>query len=272
MQIPNDKLRQPTSARTARVWNFAFLSVIGISLSFVICHLVLPRTGFAAAPATNPSAQIATWFVRLADRDPNVRDQARIDLMGLSRADLPAVRNYVQQHRPLSPAAAAGLRDIVTQIYLAGERYPANPDHGFLGVSLSEGSSPQLPQDRPDPAAPPPVGVIVTDRLPGLCGFRALGNGDVIVGIDQHQETPLRNVENLKAVIADLRAGEDLRLEIFRGGRVVTVTLKLSARPLEVELNPNDLMFFQREKQRRLDLADDYWQREFAPLIDDGVS
>ena len=258
------------TAHPKRVRHFA---IIGICLSFVIWILVLPRHSTAAVPASNPSSRIGALFSKLADRDPGVRDQARSDLMGLSRADLPLLRKYVQEHRPLAPSQAAALREIVVQVFMAGESYAANNAHGFLGVTLSEGGIglPAAPE-AVDPSAPPPIGVIVTDRLPGLCAYRMLSNGDVIIGIAEHPETPIRSVDALRSAISDCQGGQTIHLEVFRGGRVVNLPVTLSPRPIEVELNPSNPDFFPRERQRRADIADDYWQREFAPLVDNGVS
>jgi len=241
------------------------------------CVLTFPPTARASSPTTNPTSRIEALFAKLADRDPAARDQARLDLMELTRADLPELRRCVKEHRPLAPSQAAVLRDIVTQVYLAGERYPSVRERGFLGVQLSEGGSPVvLPQDQPagaaDASSPPPIGVIVTDRMPGLSSYRALASGDVIVGIAENPEVPIRSVENLKSVIAKFAGAQPIHLEIFRGGRVTTVAITLAARPAEVDINPANLEWFQREKQRRLDLGEDYWQREFPPLVDDGVS
>jgi hypothetical protein len=222
----------------------------------------------AAAPASNPSTQIGVWFTRLADRDPSVREQARIDLMGLTRQDLPALRKQIKEQRPLAPSQAAALRDIVMHVYLSGEGYRADEDHGFLGVSLNDGTFPGVLPDAPqDPAAPPPLGVVVVERLPGLCAFRMLTNGDVIVGLAGHSDMPVRTAADLRTLITQTRAGEMIRLEVFRGGRIITVPVRLSARPAGV-----DTFDFMRERQRRIELADEFWQREFAPLVDDGVS
>src|SRR5207249_7729104 len=120
----NSKHSHRSNAWASRVWNFAFISVLGICLCFVICDLVLPHLARAASPTTKPSDKISILFTKLADRDPAVREQARIDLMGLSRSDLPAIRKYVQGRRPLAPAQATPPRDVASQIYLAGERYP----------------------------------------------------------------------------------------------------------------------------------------------------
>jgi len=244
----------------------------GASPSLAVILLVISAIQIGATPTTKPASHIKELFTKLADRDPNVREQARIDLMGLTRSDLPALKEYVRAHRPLAPSQAAALREIVTHVYLAGEPYRTDEDHGFLGVSLSDGTlngliTQQQQAQEADPTSAPPLGVTVTDRLPGLCAFRMLANGDVIVGIAEHSETPIRTASDLRGLITQARAGEKVTLEVFRGGRLITVPLVLSPRPDGVET-----IDFIRERQRRDEVSDEYWQQEFAPLVDDGVS
>jgi hypothetical protein len=245
------------------------VKVVMSSVRLLIVAICIVAIG--ASPSSQPSSKIVALFTKLADRDPSVRDLARIDLMGLSRAELPELRRYVQQHRPLAPSQAAALREIVTQVCASGETYPSNASHGFLGVSLPSALIPQ--QEQPmEPGSPPPIGVIIGDRMPGLSSFRMLANSDVIIGITERPEVAIRNVGDLQSIISEFRGGETVHLEIFRSGRTFTLPVTLGARPIEVELNPNGSDFFNREKQRRLDLSEDYWQREFAPLLENGVS
>ena len=60
-------------------------------------------TQSAAAPATEPTSDIQKQFDQLADADPNVRDDARVALMGLKREQLADLRDIVEKNRPLTP-------------------------------------------------------------------------------------------------------------------------------------------------------------------------
>src|SRR5688572_8418829 len=98
----------------------------------------------ALPPTTLPSTQpistqrlktIHSTLSQLASEDPTKRDQARQELMGLQRADLPTLKQAIRLALPLEPSQSAVLRDIVTHIYLAGDSYSSQGD-GFLGVTL----------------------------------------------------------------------------------------------------------------------------------------
>jgi len=90
----------------------------------------------ARPPATTQSSdQIRAWYLQLADRDPEVREQARINLMGIKRRDLPALEKVVADSRPVRASQAAVLYDIVTHVHMAGEPYKVAPNTGgFLGL------------------------------------------------------------------------------------------------------------------------------------------
>ena len=93
-----------------------------------------------AAPQTQPAVAaglIKRWFDQLSDADPNLRDDATDQLMQLKRDDLPILRKVVQEALPLTPTQMEALPEIVSQVYLSGERYEVQPDAGFLGIQTS---------------------------------------------------------------------------------------------------------------------------------------
>src|SRR4051812_38654450 len=93
--------------------------------SWFICFAIRAAT-------TKPADQIPSWFADLANRDASVREQARVNLMGISRNDLEQLRAIVEKSRPLAPSQAMELRDIVQQVFQATEPYQAAEDRpGF---------------------------------------------------------------------------------------------------------------------------------------------
>src|SRR5262245_26254866 len=147
---------------------------------------VFAQDAHSAPPTSSPSAAtqpvtlIQKCFDELASTEPAVRDDARITLMGLTRADLEMLRDVVQNSRPLAPAQSAVLHEIVTHVYLAHDRLMAErdgePPQGFLGVVL----------DPPDGGVQPNIdgtGVYIYQCMPGYCSFRWLRSGDIITGI-----------------------------------------------------------------------------------------
>jgi hypothetical protein len=257
--------------------------------SLLIVPLVIADdTVDQSASTTRPSqSNIKTWFANLADRDWNVREQARVDLMGLTRQDLPELLRLVRQSRPLALSQSAALHDIVMQVYLSGEPYEGNPASGFLGVRLEENSWADLLQQAPKvrnrddnqdaaaddtAAATPPLGVVIADRIPGFSAFRMLRNGDLIVGVEEQPQVAIRDVTDLRTIVGTSRAGAVLHFQVFRAGSMMTVPVVLHAHPTMGSGMDFD---FVQESQRRMNLADQYWKQTFAPVIpddDDGVS
>jgi hypothetical protein len=214
-----------------------------------------------AAPASQPSADsIRTWYLQLADRDPEVRERARIDLMGIQRKDLPALEKVVAENRPVQPSQAAVLRDIVRHVYIAGEPYQAaSSSSGFLGMRWENGEEGFWPD---------PPGVIVDERIPGFCAYRMLRPGDVIVGIEELPDVQFANRTDFTNAVQRFEAGETITFLVLRGGNVQKVPLRLDARPAAAVLGraPELMIAFESE---RLTKADEYWSRAFAPLVEE---
>jgi hypothetical protein len=245
---------------------FCALTVVLVSL------LGLANSPFfevlAAPPATKPANELASWFADLANRDPAVRDQARMNLMNLSRADLPTLRNLVKETRPLAPAQLTTLRDIVMHVFLATEPTRGNVQSGFLGVQLA----PFSPGDDPNPDDPPSPGVVILDRMPGFIAFKVLQNGDMIVGIAEQPAKPIRNVEDLSSVIGYMPAGQTVHLQIIRGGQQIQVPVQLDARPEWVGARQFPGINVQDSLEDRTQRAEEFWQQNFAQLVEAGVS
>jgi hypothetical protein len=231
----------------------------------ILC--TMPQGLLGQAPATQPAQddartqRLQTLFSELAHSDADIRERARVELMGMSRSDLPAFRLVVERSRPLLPAQSLVLREIVMQAYLAADSYPADRDIGFLGVQLGNIGL----EGEEDAQA---EGVLITGRIVGFCGYRMLRTGDVILRLMEQPNVPLRSHAHLAAIIRTFPAGQTVQLEVLRQGQLVRVPILLDARPLELD-QALDLDNFQ---WRRDDRFQDYWNRTFAPLVAEGVS
>ena len=144
---------------------------------------------------------LALELRRLADRDPIVRESARLELMGLRADDLPRLRAAAISLRPLRPAQTAALHDIVTHVRLADDTgtldhltdpadaaatetaLPSDSSQGstggFLGVRLPD----TLQYTDPDANS---QGAIVAGRIEGFCAYRYLRDGDLILAVRGH--------------------------------------------------------------------------------------
>jgi hypothetical protein len=259
----------------------------------------LDRAGAARdliSPTTAPAgaARIRQWFEELTDTNPPVRDRARVALMGIKPEELGALREIVDAARPLAPAQAAVLRDVVVHVYVGatgsgiGTGRPfAVRRSGFLGVLLEPVQSgfgiglPPPPQPGPAPGEenPPPDfvpfqsvgGVLIRETWPGFAGFRYLRVGDVVLGTGGAGVEPTRapTVPELRAAVQATAPGRTLDLQVLRWGRVMDVAVTVSARPSWAE----DEFTTRQMQSRRLKRAEIYWQFAFAPLLykDDGM-
>ncbi len=219
---------------------------------------------FAQTPTTQPTEtnqRLQRLFDDLAHKDADVRERARIELMGLDRVELALLRQVVERSRPLLPAQALGLREIVMQAYLAADPYPGDNNTGFLGVQLGNVSMEEGEDGQSE-------GVLITGRIIGFAGYRMLHTGDIVLRVMQHPNAVLRSHAHLATLIRTFPAGAVVRLEVLRQGQVIQVPLRLDARPLELQ-EAMDLDNFQWRRNERFH---HYWNRTFAPLLAEEVS
>jgi len=233
-----------------------------------------PAAAAAATPATQPT-RVERMLRDLADPDPAVRDASYSALLNLTRDDLPALRDAITAARPLSPAQSALLREVVTQVYLAGEPYAVDPDQlrGFLGLMQPPTDYVVVRADRAAPGAAVDgagggsteylLGVPVGERLPGFCAYRALRSGDVILALLEARRIPLREWGELQLAVAQAGPGQTVAFEVLRNGRLLKVPIRLDPRPRSVGGGFDVLEDIRRREER----ADEYWETNFAPLI-----
>jgi len=241
----------------------------------------------APAPATRPSpkelrAQIPKLFSDLANADPAVRENARVSLMGISRVDLDRLEQLVRENLPLVPAQAAVIREIVTHVYLSGEVYEAFEDRGFLGVRMLEVSivskqeadaaNALVQEENPfDPRRPlsgvQTTGVLIMERMPGFAGARAMLDGDVVLGIVERPDAPIRSHTDMRDAVVSFKAGDTIRFQLLRQGQVINVPVTLDAMPRDADPTVSDINAMQRLIDTRKARALEYWERTFAPML-----
>jgi hypothetical protein len=233
---------------------------------------------------------MARAWADLAHRDPAVREAARVKLMGLSASDLPAFRKIVADSRPMAPAQVAVLREIVTQVFLAGQEYEPSGRDGFLGVRPGEvnlnaakpGGAAVGPGDGgifipPGQAAFPDdpdavYGVVIVERMPGFCGARMLQDGDVVLSLVERPTVQFHGPTEFSLAVRTMGAGQTIHFQVLRQGRVVEVPITLDVRPREADMpigapgSPMEGLLNKRETAAR-----EYWEQEFAPLLKEGV-
>ena len=252
----------------------------------------------AGEPALAPSLDaeaIRAALAELGHPDPAIRREAFERLMGMNRADLETFRAAVEQARPLLPAQAAVLREIVCQAYLSGEPYKALPKAGFLGVRLQVVA---LNTPAGNPAAPPPpppfvlppaeggqappgaprAGIMIYERVPGFCGARFLMEGDVVLSVVGRRirmtidRSELDLTREFSMVVREFGPGATVTFELLRQGRVMRVPVRLDAKPEAVE---QDLLAggnaLDQFKNARRQKADRYWNETFRPLLGEQV-
>ncbi len=213
-----------------------------------------------AGPLTEPARewtsaetrQAGQWLDQLNNDDESVRQQGYAGLMGLSHADLPALRQLLIDRKYLTPAQIGPVRAAVEHLYLQ----PLNSDPtapAMLGLRWGD------PADQ-DPEQPD--GVVVEDRLPGFSAYALLRAGDALV--DYHTK------QSLIQAVGMLHPGQQMKLNVRRNSVVIEVRLTLNARPsaLGGMMQPEQLKAWQRN---RLDEAAQYWEAQIGPMLGDAT-
>jgi S1-C subfamily serine protease len=183
--------------------------------------------------------------------------------------DLPALRKLVADSRPIAPSQAAVLREIVSHVFLSAQQYEAGTTKGFLGVKLGTVSLSGASQADPALAAAPPdlIGIVIVQRFPGFGGARALQDGDVILGVAEQPAVQFHEPDDFRLIVASANAGDRLHFQVLRQGRVIVVPVVLSALPSEAITGAIGDRFFE-DRDRA---ADEYWEKEFAPLLGEAI-
>jgi len=236
----------------------------------------------ASAQTTRPTpVSIETISVRLTELgigDSERRAAARVALLSLKREDLPALRDAVAALKPLGPAASGALRDIVVHVFLSGEAYEITPGAAFLGVQMA-GEDLYFDSDadgamrrdapRPDDTVKLRAGVVISECIPGFCAYGVLVAGDVVLALPDLGRPFLAGKGDLGQTIASTPPGRRVTLRVLRLGREIDVPLVLDPRPKAAEVGvPGP---FNAWMDERKNLAEEYWQTTFAPLVGEDV-
>jgi hypothetical protein len=242
----------------------------------------------AQSATLDPEAMRAA-FAELGHSDAALRRRALQRLMGMGRANLETFKQIVEQSRPLLPSQAAALRDVVAQAYLSGEPYPAIHGAGFLGVKLQVVAvTTPVPPSVPaggfnvgvdaGPAAPPRLGIMIVERMPGFCGARTLMDGDLVLAIVDH---PLRLTADrdygmilaeFSQTVREIGVGKTVTFELVREGRVMRVPVKLDPRPEAADpAFGGGIGGIEELLNRRRQKAETYWSETFRSLMGERV-
>lgn len=224
----------------------------------VVCLCLLVWGGISSksradVPSTQPSNRtklIQQWFTDLNHADPNVRDDARFELMGLQRGELGILKSVIKASQPVQPAQASVLHDVVVQVFLAGETYQPSASP-FIGIF-----------DRPDFRAEES-----TYCIPGFVAFRVMQPGDMVVGVGNYRFAVPCSVMDLKTAFVGARPGDVVRMTVIRRGELKELHLKLDAKPENFNIEQIDNYIVERSRR-----AEAFWQQEFAPLVNPSVS
>jgi hypothetical protein len=197
-------------------------------------------------------SHLQSLISQLGSDDPRLRENALGDLMDLKKQDLPTLRSAALSQSPLLPAQVAALRQVVTQIFLASERYRVDPTipGGFMGLHWT---NPNL--------QPTPDGVPVDELLPGFPAYRLIQPGDVIVQIVGNPPIPLRSTGDLVRAVMNMWPGDILRLRIRHLGQPINVSLVLDFLPIDLNVSNIDSWIQDRDQK-----AQAYWNQEFSIL------
>jgi hypothetical protein len=237
------------------------------SIPSLSCRHASPRVGvvallilLAVALLPRPSAaadldHLKSLISQLASDNPQTRELALGSLMDLHRKDLPDLHAAAVALRPLLPAQIASLREAVSQVFLAGEKYRADPNDpsAFLGILFTYNEKPE--------------GLYVVNRIQGFASYRYLQSGDIIVRLVDLPAMRLQDVNSLLVAIHHFLPGDILRLGILRAGKPMSVSIPLDIRPADIPKNttlgPNGEDEWIHERQQH---AAEYWKENFSSI------
>jgi hypothetical protein len=219
-------------------------------LAAIVLLTFLP--GFTSVLHAASLPLLQSLIAQLASDDSRLREKALGDLMELNKKDIPMLRAAALSQSPLLPGQIDAIRQAVTQIFLAAERYHVDPEipGGFLGLHWTN----------PNPR-PMPDGVVVDERIPGFPCCRLLQSGDVIVQIVDRPPIPLLTTNDLVRVVQRMWPGEVLHLKILRLGQPIDVSLVLDFLP--VDLNQTNIDAWIQDRNKK---AEAYWVQEFSVI------
>ena len=242
------------------------LALLVSASSFTLLVRGEDATTRVADEHSDDEAAIKASFADLANSDSALRAEALVRLMSLKAEDLPTLKKVVEASRPLLPAQACVLRQIVTQVFLSGEHYEGNPAAGFLGIRM-ELTAVTFREAAAEDARVATAGVVIVERMPGFAGARTLRDGDVILSILDRPDAPVRELQDFATVVREMGAGATVHFMILRQGQVIRVAVKLDPRPLEADgFGMTDLL------DRRRARAEEYWATHFASVVKESVS
>jgi hypothetical protein len=221
---------------------------------------VLALTLAGATDACASSTELRALVEQLAGADESTREEARMRLMELPASRLTELRDAVADLRPLAPGQEELLQDIVLHVHVSGSYARVRDGPGFLGIQSTARSAWAALDDGEGGMVSP--GVVIDTRLFGFGAFRALRDGDVIVGTSEIPGLRMRNIQQLRAVIERLPPRGTVLLKVQRGGRLLDVPVRLTPIPPADPRVQGRIM-----QQEELRAAVLFWESEFVPLL-----
>lgn len=220
----------------------------------------------SGAAAQDRRGALERLMAQLADRNAEVRDTARRELMGMAPSELPMLRELAVAAKPLGLSQQQGLHEVVLYVRARGHILQARQTTSpFLGIRYPNPLDNDLAPAAPEQSPP---GIPVISRVVGFAGYRYLEEGDILLamGPPDHPD-PLRRRVDLENVMRVLRAGDEVELHVQRGAAVVKLRFPLDAHPrvVEKETEINNLSLTAEAT------AMAYWEEQFAPLMGDGT-
>ncbi|MBC8108286.1 MAG: hypothetical protein H7Z14_16995 [Anaerolineae bacterium] len=237
-------------------------------LMILLFTLVAAPVQSQNTPSTRPADDLRAWFKQLSDPSQDVRDKARIQLMTMSRARLPALKSIVAETRPLSAAQAVELQQIVEHVFLSGQEYFAEqPARAFMGVEMANVSIPEFESNDISGKAENLTlqRVMITGRLPGFAAFPVLRDGDIVLAV-VGSNIQLGDRDSLPRALGGAVPGETIELDIQRAGKLMRFPIRLSRRPIALRSGSKE----EKDKfvEERDEAASKYWEANFAKLLD----
>lgn len=213
----------------------------------------LPRAPVQTA-SDNRKAELTSLIQQLSDPDQTKRKAAFDQLLRSKPGDLQLISSIVRQdpvQDKLNPEQWSSLKMAVDHLYLSANPPESSLDESFLGVQM------QMNNAFGDPLS---ASIRINSRMPGFPAFTVLDDGDEIIEVEGH---PVGLLEGgFGNTVRRWPPGRLLQLTIIRNGQRQAISIRPGPRPLAADQRGVD---WSAERQT---LADEYWQKEFAPAAE----
>jgi hypothetical protein len=216
----------------------------------------------ATVPTSQPTTQSATSglqqpFDRLADPDPLVREQAAMQLMLATPAEL---KELIKAQPAIDSQRAAQLQRIAVHAHAAASHGYVVPPGNWVEVRARLGI--RIPENiiEDDNESP---GLLIRQTTIGFDAYRVLRPGDQIqaVRFGLGEWVGIRDISALRQFLTKNMIGQSIDVRFVRDAQVWSESIRVGAMVNGNTTNSDEL------DRLRIDAAMSFWRTDLLPIV-----